>query len=60
MNVQLKTATCRFCGEKIYHLTGRIWTKDREQYCMMDPVHGSRLHEPVVTFRNINLTKESS
>jgi len=58
MRVQLKTSTCKHCGRKIRHLAGDLWiddTETHEQYCMMDPVHGSRLHQPKQSFTILNL-----
>lgn len=41
---------CVHCKKNITHVSGRMWNSEDEsiipQYCWIDPVEGSRLHEP--------------
>lgn len=40
---------CKHCGRKIVRNVKGLWLDDKEslsQYCWVDPVQGSQLHEP--------------
>lgn len=42
---------CKHCGQKLEHQSGRTWFGESDiakQYCYIDPMHGSRLHEPAL------------
>jgi hypothetical protein len=41
---------CRHCNKEITQINGRMWcggSKMFSQYCWVDPVEGSQLHEPL-------------
>lgn len=56
----IRTSVCKHCGRKITHVTGKLWidsTEVHEAYCMMDPIHGSRLHEPTYNLASLTLKR---
>lgn len=42
--------TCKHCGQPITHIAGRLWHNESKvlpQYCWVNPVGGSRMHQPI-------------
>lgn len=47
-------ALCKYCGVSITQHVGNAWHSTQSvlsQYCYVDPVRGSRLHEPISATR---------
>jgi hypothetical protein len=54
-------ATCKHCKKEIVHYQGNMWLDDGflvPQYCMIDPIGHSQLHEPEGIVELINDKKD--